>query len=350
VSPEPFDVVVVGGGPVGLYAASRAALRGWTVGVIEQRPWPIDKACGEGLMPAALSLLQRLDVDPVGHPFWGITYLDAAGVRKASAYFGAGPGRGVRRLVLSEELLRRTQDLKVELVRARAVGLEQRADAVSVNLSGGDSLTARYVLGADGLHSKVRRWAGISSRTPTPSRVGLRRHFTAKPWSTTVEVYWSARGEAYVTPVSADEVGVALLGPSHDGNFDEKIGAFPALLDRLEGATASGVDLGKGPLWQDVASRTCGRVLLVGDAAGYVDALTGEGLAMGFRCADAAVEAIDRGDLGAYEQSWRRITRQYRMLTGGLVQATRNGLVRRGLVPSAQSVPSAFSFVVNRLG
>src|SRR5262249_50419034 len=122
------------------------------------------------------------------------------------------------------------------------------------------------------------------------------------------------------------------------------------LQQRLRGASPTSPELGKGPLWQKVERRTSGRVLLVGDAAGYVDALTGEGLALGFRCADAALDAVAANDVARYEREWLRITRRYRLLTGGLVQATRIKQVRSALVPSAQKASSAFSFIVNHLG
>ena len=89
----------------------------------------------------------------------------------------------------------------------------------------------------------------------------------------------------------SSEVGVAILSGASEGSFEDRLRQFPALRERLGGATASSQVRGAGPLWQRVSHRTGGRVLLVGDAAGYVDALTGEGLAMGFRCADAALHA-----------------------------------------------------------
>ena len=92
---EHFDVAIVGGGPIGLVAAIDARLAGLSVVVIEQRDGTIDKACGEGLMPGALPLLERLGVDPEGMPIRGITYNQ--GARSVSHRFSGPPGRGVRR-------------------------------------------------------------------------------------------------------------------------------------------------------------------------------------------------------------------------------------------------------------
>jgi flavin-dependent dehydrogenase len=90
-------------------------------------------------------------------------------------------------------------------------------------------------------------------------------------------------------------------------------------------------------------------VLLVGDAAGYVDALTGEGLCLGFRCAEALVARLRTGRAGGYERDYLRITRAHRLLTGGLVAATRLPPVRRGIVPLAAGAPPLFRAAVAAL-
>ena len=105
------EVLVVGGGPVGLAAAIEARLAGHEVLVVEPRIGVIDKACGEGLMPGTLAALHRLGVDPAGHPLRGIAYRSPG--RAVEHAFRAGPGRGVRRTVLHEALLGRASELGV---------------------------------------------------------------------------------------------------------------------------------------------------------------------------------------------------------------------------------------------
>jgi flavin-dependent dehydrogenase len=90
-------------------------------------------------------------------------------------------------------------------------------------------------------------------------------------------------------------------------------------------------------------------VLLVGDAAGYEDALTGEGISLAVRQAGAAVSALVAGDPGRYEVAWSRITREYRWLTRGLVLATVPLAARRAIVPLSASLPGVFGAIVNRL-
>ena len=106
---------------------------------------------------------------------------------------------------------------------------------------------------------------------------------------------------------------------------------------------------GAGPLRQDVSSRVAGRVLLVGDAAGYLDALTGEGLALSFRCAEALVTRVVSGSVEEYERDYRRITRRYRLLTSSLLWASGVPSVRRRLVPAAAHLPPVFRAAVNAL-
>ena len=106
---------------------------------------------------------------------------------------------------------------------------------------------------------------------------------------------------------------------------------------------------GCGPLRQVVSRRVAGRVLLVGDAAGYEDALTGEGISLAVKQAAAAVAAIVDEAPSSYELAWQRITRNYRLLTRGLVLASAPPLTRRAIVPACTLLPAAFQRGVNVL-
>ncbi len=334
------EVLVVGGGPIGLAAAIEARLAGREVVVVEPRPSPVDKACGEGLLPGTLRGLRRLEVDPAGWDLRGISYRSAAG-RHVDHAFRTGPGRGVRRTTLHAALGARADALGVARVTGRVTAIAQDDDGVTAA-----GVRARWLLAADGLHSTVRRLVGLERRLPARGRrFGLRRHLPLAPWTDLVEVHWGAGAEAYVTPVGPDLVGVAVLGPPHT-DWDATLAALPRLAARLDGCRPVGPVLGAGPLRQTTTARTRGRVALVGDASGYVDALTGEGLRVGLAQARAAVETL--GDPAAYERAWRAVTRDYRVLTTGLVGWAASPL-RRAIVPVAIGVPGVYGGVVERL-
>src|ERR1700735_1953587 len=169
-----IDVLVVGGGPVGLATAIRCALAGLSVTVTEPRGTPIDKACGEGVMPAAVRRLAALGVKPGGHPLRGIRYVDEH--HHADARFRHGDGLGVRRTVLHAALAERAAALGIPVMPVRVTALAQQASHVAAA-----DIEARYLVAADGLHSTIRRiletGSASSPRRPAVPRYGLRRHY-----------------------------------------------------------------------------------------------------------------------------------------------------------------------------
>lgn len=339
-----IDLVVAGAGPAGLFTALYANAAGMTVRVVELRRSPIDKACGEGLMPGAVELLASLGLGPgnglPGIPFSGIRYVD--GDRVAETRFTTGTGWGIRRDLLQQRLFHAAVAAGVDFVEGSVSEVAQTAAAVR---AGG--IEARYLAAADGLHSAVRRSLGLQLPDRSAPRWGLRRHLLVAPWTDQVEVHWSRSAEAYLTPLAAGELSVAVL-TSRPGSFDEQLASFPELCDRLKGVAGDRVR-GAGPLRQRVARRVAGRVLLVGDAAGYVDALTGEGIDVAARSARALVRCLVAGRPDDYERAWRTVTRRYRYLTGALVAARRREPVRRRLVGAAARHPRIFQTAVHQL-
>jgi len=242
----------------------------------------------------------------------------------------------------------------VRVERGRVVSVDAGTERASVRLAGSNgnetaALSAPWLVAADGLHSPVRRMLGLQRGRQRGShrRYGIRRHYAIAPWTDLVEVYWAGEVEAYVTPVDGGTVGVALLGP-RQLDLDDALASIPGLSDRLGSADAVTASLGAGPLLQRTTSRTSGRVLLAGDASGYVDALTGEGLRVGFAQARSAVAAVVAGDPTRYEREWRAESRDFRILTTALVAAARSPL-RSRIVPAAARLPLLFGGIVERL-
>ena len=338
------DVLVAGGGPVGLAAAIGARAAGLSVAVVEPRVSPVDKACGEGLMPAAVRELGRLGVAVDGRPFLGIRYL--APGRSVAARFRDGPGLGVRRTVLHGALDQRARELGVDRIAGSVGSVVQDGSIVSAA-----GMRARWLIAADGLHSGVRRELGLDvpPKPRTFARFGLRRHVAMAPWSSYVEVYWGSRSEAYVTPVSESLVGVAVLTGREGRSFDDLLADFPALAARLRHAPAATPVRGAGPFRQIARAQRLGRVLLVGDAAGYHDALTGEGIAVGLATAREAVASIAADRPQDYPAAWSRVTRRYRWSSSALLTAAQQPLLRRALVPAASALPRVFGLAVNHV-
>lgn len=353
------DAIVVGAGPAGLAFAAFAAERGLDVLVLERRQGPLDKACGEGILPAGVRILDRLGVlaaVPAADraPLRAIRWIDpeAGDVRLCLPALG---GVAVRRTALSAALLARAAAAGAEIRQgAPVVSHRREADRIVVEGPAG-AAAARVLVAADGLNSPTRRREGLAVTPRRPARYGIRRHYAVAPWSDEVEVHFGPRAEAYVWPSGRARVGVAFLHePGASGDPRGLLAAFPVLARRLAGAAEASVARGAGPFDQAARRRVADRLVLLGDAGGYVDALTGEGLSLAFGCAEdlAALlpEALARGAgapaLRPYEDAWRRRFRPYAAWTRTLLALTRRPALRRAVMAVAAASPRPFERLV----
>jgi flavin-dependent dehydrogenase len=307
------------------------------VTVVDRFHPPIDKACGEGLMPDAVARLREIGVEPEGFPFRGIRYVD--GDLVAEGTFPQAGGLGVRRTCFHEALVRRAEETGVELLWGVSV---QGIDGDGVLTEEG-AVRARWIVGADGLLSRVRKWADLEGGPGPLRRFGVRRHYVIPPWTDLVEVHWGTGCEAYVTPVGTDEIGIAMLWSDGKADFDDLLDRLPDLRDRLVGAPVASRDRGAGPLHQRVLGVFRGNVALVGDASGYLDAITGEGMAVALHQSAALVEALRAGDLSLYAAAHRRIARLPDFMTSLVLGLERRPRLRRRALRALAAEPMLFS-------
>ncbi len=171
--PRETDVLIVGGGPAGLATALAARQQGLRAVVVDSAAPPIDKACGEGLMPDSLEVLQQLGVtlDPSKYvPFQGIRFIGE--ISRVEAVFPFGTGAGVRRVTLHETLVEHAAEAGVHMAWQQRVS-NVRDSYAYVN---DHPVSFRWIVGADGGNSIMRRWAALDAGEKVSPRFGFRRH------------------------------------------------------------------------------------------------------------------------------------------------------------------------------
>jgi menaquinone-9 beta-reductase len=329
------DVLIVGGGVAGSSLAIMLGQRGFVVHLFEKALFPREKPCGEGLMPAGVAVLQRWGLDELvgGCPFYGVRFYFGQHLTTRTShktFHFRSPGLGQRRKVLDEALIScaaATPGVQVHTgVRVDALILE-RGTVKGLRLAGHE-YRAPLVVAADGAQSIIRKKLGLNDGVKR-GRFGVRAHFRladAKaqvPW---VEVFIGKKIEIYVTPLPNQEISVALLASfgTLRGNtaaeFLSLCRSFPALADRLEGAEQITRLMGATPISGNSLHATTPGAVLLGDAAGYVDPVTGTGMTQALITAElltkhlAGRKKADAAWLRPFEQQRRAILAKYRGL------------------------------------
>jgi flavin-dependent dehydrogenase len=335
------DVFIIGGGPAGLAAAIAARQRGLSVTVADGTEPPIDKACGEGLMPETLAALGQLGVripGDAGLGFRGIRFLENN--NEAAGEFPHGTGLGIRRTTLHECMIGRAKECNVRLLwQTPVVGI----NAAGVELSHG-VIPTRWIVGADGSGSRVRSWAGLDLAVRHAQRYATRRHYRLQTWTEYVEVYWGKLSQAYVTPVGRKEICVVVLADTVEGaDFDRFLAECPRLQGRLAGAVVSSRERGAVTLMHSLSAVHSRNIALIGDASGGVDAITGEGLRLAFRQAISLAASLEKGDLSSYGQAHRELTRKPLLMGDLLLALGRNDGARRRVIGMLSERPNLFA-------
>jgi menaquinone-9 beta-reductase len=344
-----WDVFVAGGGPAGLATAIAARRHGMSVVVADGAVPPIDKPCGEGLMPDGVEALHQLGITiPEGeaYPFRGIRFVSDG--TKAEAAFPRGAAYGIRRTHLHRVMADHAAACGVHLWwRAAVTGLHPEGALVA-----GELVRARWVVGADGSSSRVRGWAKLGQRkldatldaTPEKDpRFAFRRHYRVEPWTDFMELHWGRNCQVYVTPVSSEEVCVALISSRPKLRLEDGLAEFPELSARLENAQHASSERGAITVTRRLQRVYCDRTVLVGDASGGVDAITGEGLCLAFRQAVLLGDCLASGDLARYQNGHRALIRRPALMARMMLFMAKHNRLRRRTMEAFQASPRSFA-------
>jgi len=338
------DVLVIGAGPAGIATAIAASLKGLHVAVLDYRKPPIEKSCGEGLLPNAVSNLRSLGVrlnSAAGFPFCGIRFSDEE--FSVSARIAKGTGYGVRRAELHRSLVERACQVGVSFHwGARVTGFDERGAQ-----AGGTHFPCRWLVGADGQNSTVGKWANLRSQQSRLTRFGFSRHYAVAPWSDLVEVHWGPGCQIFLTPTGDNEICIALLSHDPQLRIERALTYFPEVAKRLEGSRFLTAELGGVTALGRARRVVSGHVALVGDASFTVDGITGQGLSLAFQQAILLAEAFERGDLDYYEIAHRGISRAPWRMTRLLLLLDQSAWLRRKVLRLFAGNPALFTKIMS---
>jgi flavin-dependent dehydrogenase len=334
------DVIIVGAGPAGIAAAIAASAKGLRTLVVDAQRPPIDKPCGEGLLPHGEAALRELGIhlnSDVAAPFFGIRFADKDS--SVCAKFSGGVGFALRRIRLHQLLLERATHVGVSFLWGTHV---TNIDTDHVT-AGGNRIRYQWLVGADGRNSQVRKWAKLDSTSFAKKRFAFRRHYQVRPWTDLVEFYWGDGCQMVMTPTGEMEACVTFFSRNSRFRLDQAMQFFPALAARLEDATPTTNELGAVTSLTRFPEVVRGRAALVGDASGTVDAIAGHGLSLSFQQALDLAEAFEQGNLEHYQSAHRKISAMPITMARLMLLMEGNDWLRRRTLRLFQNKPELFS-------
>jgi menaquinone-9 beta-reductase len=337
------DVLVVGGGPAGIATAIAASLKGLRVTVADARRPPIDKPCGEGLLPQAVAALRRFGIGLDSNrafPLAGFRFTDENS--SASAPIQRGIAFGMRRTALHNLLIERAAEVGVSFLWGARVS-DFHAGGARI---GGTFISCKWLVGADGQDSAVRKWARLKSRGTMLSRFGFRRHFFIPPWTDLVEVHWGECCQMVVTPTGVEEICVSVFSSDPRMRIGQALEQFPEASRRLREVRGATPEQGAITALERAHAVVRGRVALVGDASCTVDGIAGQGMSLAFQQASYLAEALAREDLSYYESAHQHISRIPARMTRLLLLMDRSAWLRKKVLRLFAAKPAVFSKMI----
>jgi menaquinone-9 beta-reductase len=359
------DVLIAGGGPAGSSLAILLARAGLCVELHDRARFPREKVCGEGLMPAGVAALGRLGVTVEGRPFRGVRYhcgeLSVEGEFPASAGTPA-MGLGVRRYRLDRALwqaaavtdgVRAFEGSEVEAVIVEA------GRVVGARTTEGER-RARLLVAADGVHSRIRKQLGLDCGGRR-DRSGIRRHFqlaAGKEPPEWVDVYLGGASEVYVTPVGQREIQVALLTSEEvrKDDYARVIGGHRRLAELLAGASPASELAGMHPLSGAARRGFAAGCVLLGDAAGFMDPVTGGGMTQALMSSELLARSLAgrfppaEAGLEEFERKRRKMLADYRRLTAIVLGMAGRPMVAASMIRLMRLWPALFSHAIGVSG
>jgi flavin-dependent dehydrogenase len=363
-----IDVAIAGGGVAGSSLAILLGRAGFTVQLFERDCFPREKPCGEGIMPGGVAALARLGLAEAvgGAVFRGVRYF--SGDVMAEGRFpvireAPSTGVGQRRRHLDQVLFEAaaaTAGVTVMPGVAVTAPLLERGRVCGLVTAQG-ALRARCVVAADGLLSPLRRLLGLDGPPTRRSRAGFRAHYrladdrSVGEW---VEVHLGNGYELYVTPLPNAELLVAALAERAtiqdgiDASFRRWFAEQPQLAARLQGSEQLGPYLGRSPLARTARAGLCSGAVLLGDAAGYIDPITGGGITQALMSAELLARAMpgilggDAESLTRFDRERRALLRDYALLTRALLAISGRRRLATAAVRLMQASPPLFSHLL----